>query len=59
VSGIERGAVSSIVHLTLASGPVLTASLTNEGLDDLGLSVGQQATASIGEYALKHAVAAS
>jgi molybdopterin-binding protein len=51
--------VSSIVHLTLASGPVLTASLTNEGLDDLGLSVGQQATACFKAYSPMLAVAAS
>jgi molybdate transport system regulatory protein len=59
VSGIERGAVSSIVHLTLASGPVLTASLTNEGLDDLELVVGQKATACFKAYSPLLAVPAA
>jgi molybdate transport system regulatory protein len=59
VSTIERGAVSSIVHLTLASGPVITASLTNEGLDELGLAVGQAATACFKAYSPMLAVAAA
>jgi molybdate transport system regulatory protein len=59
VSAIERGAVSSIVHLTLASGPVLTASLTNEGVDDLALTVGANATACIKAYSPLLAVAAT
>ncbi len=59
VSAIERGAVSSIVHVTLPSGPVLTASLTNEGADELALKVGAQATACFKAYSPLLAVAAS
>jgi molybdate transport system regulatory protein len=58
VSAIERGAVSSIVHVTLPSGPVLTASLTNEGVDELALTVGAQATACFKAYSPLLAVAA-
>ena len=37
VSRIERGAVSSLVVLTLPGGAAITASVTNEGVDALGL----------------------
>lgn len=45
VSRIERGAVSSLVVLTLPGGERITASVTNEGVEALGLKVGAQATA--------------
>lgn len=45
VSRIERGAVSTVVALTLPGGAVLTASVTNEAVEALGLRVGQAATA--------------
>lgn len=45
VSRIERGAVSSLVVLTLPGGTTLTASVTNEGVEALGLQVGTAATA--------------
>lgn len=45
VSRIERGAVSTLVSLTLPGGAVLTASITNEALEALALRVGQPATA--------------
>ena len=52
VSRIEKGAVSSLVVLTLPGGAALTASLTNEGLDALGLKVGANATAVFKAYAV-------
>jgi molybdate transport system regulatory protein len=45
VSRIERGAVSSLVVLTLPGGAAITASVTNEGVEALGLKVGVAASA--------------
>jgi molybdate transport system regulatory protein len=45
VSRIEAGAVSSLVVLTLPGGATITASVTNEGVEALGLKVGMPATA--------------
>lgn len=45
VSRIERGAVSSLVVLTLPGGAAITASVTNEGVESLGIKVGTAATA--------------
>lgn len=52
VSRIERGAVSSLVVLTLSGGAAITASVTNEGVDALGLKVGAAATAVFKAYAV-------
>ena len=52
VSRIEKGAVSSLVVLTLPGGAALTATLTNEGLEALGLKVGAPATAVFKAYAV-------
>lgn len=52
VSRIERGAVSSLVILTLPGGAVITASVTNEGVDALGLKVGLPATAVFKAYSV-------
>jgi len=52
VSRIEKGAVSSLVVLTLPGGAALSASITNEGLDALGLKVGAPATAVFKAYAV-------
>ncbi|MCY7316325.1 MAG: TOBE domain-containing protein [Rubrivivax sp.] len=52
VSRIERGAVSSLVMLTLPGGAVITASITNEGLQALTLKVGTAATAVFKAYAV-------
>jgi molybdate transport system regulatory protein len=52
VSRIEKGAVSSLVVLTLPGGTAITASVTNEGLDALGLKVGAAATAVFKAYAV-------
>ena len=45
VSRVERGAVSSLVVLTLPGGGAITATVTNEGVDALGLAVGRPASA--------------
>lgn len=52
VSRIERGAVSSLVVLTLPGGAALTASVTNEGVEALGLKVGMPATAVFKAYSV-------
>ena len=52
VSRIEKGAVSSLVVLTLLGGAAITASVTNEGVEALGLKVGTPATAVFKAYAV-------
>lgn len=52
VSRIERGAVSSLVVLTLPGGATLSASVTNEGVEALGLKAGVTATAVFKAYAV-------
>ena len=52
VSRVEKGAVSSLVVLTLPGGAAITASVTNEGVDALGLKVGTPATAVFKAYAV-------
>jgi len=52
VSRIERGAVSSLVVLTLPGGATITASVTNEGVEALALAVGVPATAVFKAYAV-------
>ena len=58
VSRVERGAVSSLVVLTLPGGANLTASVTNDAVDALDLSVGQEATAVFKASSVMLAVAA-
>jgi molybdopterin-binding protein len=45
VVSIARGATTSHVKIEVAPGFVVTASITNESVDDLGLAVGKAATA--------------
>ncbi len=52
VSRIERGGVSSLVVLTLPGGATLSASVTNEGVEALGLKPGVPATAVFKAYAV-------
>ncbi len=58
VSRIEKGAVSSLVVLTLPGGAAITASVTNEGVEALGLRVGTPATAVFKAYSVMVAVQA-
>lgn len=52
VSRIERGAVSSLVVVTLPGGAAITASVTNEGVEALALKVGVPATAVFKAYSV-------
>ena len=52
VSRVEKGAVSSLVVLTLPGGAALSASVTNEGVEALGLQVGTPATAVFKAYSV-------
>ena len=45
ITGLVNGAVNAEVVLTLASGTVITAMITNDSVDNLGLAVGGTATA--------------
>ena len=56
VSRIERGAVSSLVVLTLPGGAAVTASVTNDGVEALDLKVGAPATAVFKAYSVMVAV---
>lgn len=56
VSRVQRGAVSSLVVLTLPGGSTVTASVTNDAVEALGLAVGQPATAVFKAYAVMLAV---
>ena len=58
ISRVDKGAVSSLVGLTLPGGAVVTASVTNDAVTALGLAVGQSATAVFKAYAVLLAVAA-
>ena len=57
ISRVERGAVSSLVVLTLPGGAHITASVTNDAVDALRLASGQAATAVFKAYAVMLAVA--
>lgn len=57
VSRIERGAVTSLVVLTLPGGAHLTASVTNEAVDALPLTIGASATGVFKAYSVMLAVA--
>ncbi|MFT7724622.1 MAG: TOBE domain-containing protein [Roseateles sp.] len=56
VSRVQRGAVSSLAGITLPGGLTITASITNDAVDGLGLAVGQPATATFKAYAVMLAV---
>jgi molybdate transport system regulatory protein len=57
VSRVDRGAVSSLIGLTLPGGQVITASVTNDAVEALDLAVGQAATAVFKAYSVLLAVA--
>ena len=52
VSRLDRGAVSSLVSVELPGGLRVSASVTNDAVDELGLAVGKQATAIFKAYAV-------
>jgi len=59
VSHIERGAVTSLVVLSVPGGIELTASVTNDAIDELGLKPGAGASAVFKAYAVMVAAKAS
>jgi len=59
ISRIEKGAVSSLIGLTLPGGATVTASVTNDAVTGLGLAIGQPATAVFKAYSVMLAVAAT
>ncbi len=56
VSRIDKGAVSSLVVLTLPGGSAISATVTNDAIEALSLKVGQPATAVFKAYAVIVAV---
>lgn len=56
ISRIEKGAVSTLVGVTLPGGEVVTTTVTNDAISALGLAVGQPATAVFKAYAVMLAV---
>ena len=47
VVAVKRGATTAHVQIEVAGGVIVTASITNEAVDDLALAVGDQASAVI------------
>jgi molybdate transport system regulatory protein len=59
IARVHKGAVTSLIGLTLPGGSTITASVTNDAVDALGLAVGQAATATFKAYAVMLATAAT
>ncbi|HTV44813.1 MAG TPA: TOBE domain-containing protein [Stellaceae bacterium] len=47
VTDIRKGATTAHVRIEIGNGVVITSSITNEAVDELGLAVGDEATAVI------------
>jgi molybdopterin-binding protein len=47
IVAVAKGATTAHVRIEIASGQIVTASITNEAVDELGLKVGGKATAVI------------
>ncbi|HEY5080404.1 MAG TPA: molybdopterin-binding protein [Bauldia sp.] len=47
VVGLVKGATTAHVRIEIATGQVVTASITNEAVDELGLKIGAKAIAVI------------
>jgi molybdopterin-binding protein len=47
VTDVTKGQTTAHVRIEIGAGVVVTASITNEAVDDLGLKVGDQASAVI------------
>lgn len=45
VKEVRKGQTTSIVKIEIASGVTITSSITNDAVDDLGLKVGDKASA--------------
>ena len=57
ISRVQKGAVSSLVAVTLPGGATVTATVTNDAVDALALAAGQPATAAFKASAVMVAVA--
>jgi molybdopterin-binding protein len=47
VAGVEKGQTTAHVRIDIGHGVIITASITNEAVDDLALKVGDSAVAVI------------
>jgi len=47
IIALTKGATTAHVRIELGGGTIVTASITNEAVDDLGLEVGKKASAVI------------
>lgn len=47
VVGVEKGQTTAHVRIDIGNGKIITASITNQAVDDLGLKTGQEASAVI------------
>jgi len=47
VVGVQKGQTTAHVRIDVGNGVVITSSITNEAVDDLGLKVGDEAIAVI------------
>jgi len=47
VVGVQKGQTTAHVRIDVGNGVVITSSITNEAVDDLGLKVGDEAVAVI------------
>jgi len=47
VVGVRKGTTTAHVRIDIGNGVVITSSITNEAVDDLGLGVGDEAIAII------------
>jgi molybdate transport system regulatory protein len=56
ISRIDKGAVSTLVGVTLPGGEIVTTTVTNDSVSALGLAVGQPATAVFKAYSVMLAV---
>lgn len=56
IARLERGAVSSLVVVTLPGGVAMTASVTNDAIDALALAVGNDTTVVFKAYSVMVAV---
>ncbi|WP_233151899.1 molybdopterin-binding protein [Pelomonas sp. KK5] len=59
IAKVDKGAVTTVVALALAGGETVTATITNDAADALGLAVGRPATAVFKAYSVLLAVKAS
>lgn len=59
ISRVDKGAVTSLIGLALPGGGTITASVTNDAVDALGLAIGQPATAVFKAYSVMLAVKAA